>query len=418
LGQRTSNLSRRRVVVTGLGALSPVGGSLEDNWRGLTRGTSAIRRVRRFSTEELDVHTGGEVDLEPHRDAIPPTTLRRPDRSIEMALLAAGWALEEANLLEAARRGTRIGVLLGSGFGPCDALSSAYASYAERGPRGIRPTTVPRCMYNGMAAEVSIAFHLTGRQNVVSAACASASCAMAHAYDAVAFGGEDVVLTGGADSPLTASIYASWVKLRVLSQEKDPAKAMRPFDKNRDGFVLSEGAGMLVFETLEHARDRGARIYGEILGHGASSDASHITKPDQTGQATALRDVLHQCGLAPEEIDYINAHGTSTQLNDATETAAIKEVFGPHAAKLPVSSTKSVLGHTMGASAALELIAVMQAFARQTLPPTVNLDTPDPECDLDYVPNAPRRATVRTALSNSFAFGGSNSVIAARLYED
>jgi 3-oxoacyl-[acyl-carrier-protein] synthase II len=418
LGRAVMDRPTRRVVVTGMGAISPAGCGLDDYWQGLTCGTSAIRRVTRFCTDELEIHTAGEADIDHLKDQIPKTTMRGLDRYIDLALLASKEALADAGILEAARSGLRVAALIGSGLGPCDAVARSYKSYESRGVRGVRPTGIPRGMFNGIASELSIAFHLTGRHDVTAAACASGALAMSSAYDAIVSGKEDVVLTGGSDSPLTISIYVAWANLRVLSSVEEPAKAMRPFDKRRDGFVLGEGAGMLIFEELEHAKARGAKIYGEFLGYGASSDATHITKPDMQGQSTALLQAIQSSGIVPEDVDYINAHGTATQLNDLTETESLRQVFGPHADNLMVSSTKSTLGHTMGASGALEAIATMLAFKNQTIPPTVNLDVPDPACDLDYVPNEPRQATIRTALSNSFAFGGSNSVIAMRTYED
>ena len=410
--------NKRRVVITGMAVISPAGCTPEAYWEGLTSGRSAVSAVTRFDTSEMSAHNAGQVDLEALKNEIPPATLSRPDRSIQLGLLAAKRALDDAGVTDAARNGLRVGTLLGSGLGPCDTLAVNYKAYEAKGVRAVRPATIPRCMYNGIASEASIIFGLSGTHNVTAAACASASLAMGDAYNAIITEQEDVVLTGGCDSPLTPSIYTAWANLRVLSREPDPERAMRPFDLTRDGFVLAEGAGMLVFEELEHARARGARIYGEMLGEGTSSDASHITRPNVEGQVAALQQALKLAGLRPEEVDYINAHGTSTQLNDATETEAIKRVFGKHAYHMPISSTKSVIGHSMGASGALELVAVLLAMKHQTAPPTMNLHEPDPECDLDYVPNEARPARMRVALSNSFAFGGSNSVLAIRAYED
>ena len=305
----------------------------------------------------------------------------------------------------------RISVLIGSGLGPCATLAESYALYNTRGWQAIRPTSIPRSMYNLPASHISMELRLLGGHHVVAAACASSALAMADACECIQSGREDVVLTGGCDSPMTPSMYGGWINLRVLSKNPDPAKASRPFDRRRDGMVLAEGAAMLLFEEAEHARRRGARAYAEILGSGTSSDATHITQPSAEGQAMAIRHALRVTGLAPEDVDYINAHGTSTVLNDRTETQAIKLAFGDRARSVPISSTKSVLGHAMGASGALELVATILAIRHQVIPPTVNLETPDPECDLDYVPNVPRPARIRIALSNSFAFGGSNAVL-------
>jgi len=418
LACNVKNRNVRRVVITGRGVISPAGCTPVDFWEGITCGRSAIGMATRFDTSELAVHTAGEVDLEPFARLVPRATLQRPDLSIRLGLLAAKWALEDASLVDEAKGGMRIGAYCGSGTGPCDATAIGYKAYYENGARAVRPTSVPRCMYNGLASEISIAFHLTGSHHVIAAACASASLAMGVAYDAIAHGREEVILTGGADSPLTRSMYVAWANLRVLANEPDPALAMRPFDNKRNGFVLAEGACMLVFEELQHALARNATIYAEVLGHGASSDATHITKPDVDGQVAALRQALCMANLKPEDVDYINAHGTSTVLNDLTETQAIKAAFGDHARRIGISSTKSVLGHTMGASGAMELLATSLAIEKQVMPPTVNLTEADPACDLDYVPNEARPAAIRIALSNSFAFGGSNSVIAVRRYEE
>ncbi len=408
---------QRRVVVTGMGILSPAGCDLDAYWRGITCGRSAVRAIRNFDTSEMPIHSGGEVDRSELLKFVPESAIERTDRTALFGLIAARRALEDAGLAESARNGERIGLLIGSGLGPCETLAESYALYNTRGWQGVRPTTVPRSMYNVLASHISMECHLLGGHHVVAAACASGALAMADACEWIQSGREDMVVTGGCDSPMIPSMYGAWINLRVLSKNPEPAKASRPFDRRRDGLVLAEGAGMLVFEEAEHALRRGARIYAEILGSGSSSDATHITKPSPEGQASAIRHALRVSGLAAEEVDYINAHGTSTLLNDSTETQAIKLALGEHARRVAISSTKSVVGHAMGASGALELIATILAIRHQVLPPTVNLDEPDPECDLDYVPNVARPARIRAALSNSFAFGGSNAVLAVRAYE-
>ena len=407
----------RRVVITGLGIISPVGSTQESFWQGLTCGRSAIRAISRFDTSEMPVHSGGEIPAEFITGKLPGNNQDRVDFTTLLGGLAVGQALEDAGLTEAARENLRVGLVVGSGMGPCHTAEESYNSYFTRGWKGLRPTVVPKTMFNVLAGEISMRFHLTGGHNVVAAACASGAVAMTQAYDSILCGRENVAICGGADSPLCVSMYGAWVNLRVLSKNPDPAVACRPFDVKRDGMVLAEGAGMVALEELEHARARGAKIYAEIIGAGVSSDASHVTKPTPIGQAAAIQQALDSAGLRPEDVDYINAHGTATLLNDVTETASIKMVFGEHARHVPISSTKSVLGHAMGASGALELIACVLAIRHQILPPTVNLDEPDPLCDLDYVPKVARPARVRTALSNSFAFGGSNSVLAIRAFE-
>jgi len=408
---------RRRVVVTGMGLLSPAGCDLDAYWRGITCGRSAIRAIRNFDTSKMPIHSGGEVDRSELLKVVPESAIERTDRTALLGLIAARRALEDAGLADSASHGARIGLLIGSGLGPCETLAESYALYDSRGWQGVRPTTVPRSMYNVLASHISMECHLLGGHHVVAAACASGALAMADACEWIQSGREDTVVTGGCDSPMIPSMFGAWINLRVMSKNPDPARASRPFDRRRDGLVLAEGAGMLLFEEADHAVRRGARIYAEVLGSGSSSDATHITKPSPEGQASAIRHALRIAGLAAEEVDYINAHGTSTLLNDSTETQAIKLALGEHARRVAISSTKSVIGHAMGASGALELIATILALRRQVLPPTVNLDEPDPECDLDYVPNVARPARIRTALSNSFAFGGSNAVLAVRAYE-
>jgi 3-oxoacyl-[acyl-carrier-protein] synthase II len=408
---------QRRVVVTGMGLLSPAGCDLDAYWAGLTCGRSAVRAIRNFDSSEMPIHSAGEVDQADLLKAVPASAIERTDRSALLGLIAARRALEDAALAEAARNGARIGLLIGSGLGPCETVTESYALYNARGWQGVRPTTVPRSMYNVIASHISMECHLLGGHHVVAAACASGALAMADACEWIQTGREDMVVTGGCDSPIIQSMFGAWINLRVLSKNPDPAKACRPFDRRRDGLVLAEGSAMLVFEEAQHAVRRGARIYAEVLGSGSSSDATHITKPSPEGQASAIRHALRVTGLAVEEVDYINAHGTSTLLNDSTETQAIKLALGAHARRVGISSTKSVVGHSLGASGALELIATILAIRHQVMPPTVNLDEPDPECDLDYVPNVARPARIRAALSNSFAFGGSNAVLAVRAYE-
>ena len=409
--------SQRRVVVTGIGVLSPAGCDLDAYWRGLTSGRSAVRAIRNFDTSDMPVHSGGEVDQSELLKLVPESAIARTDRTVLLGLIAARRALEDARMADPARNGARIGLLIGSGIGPCETLAESYALYDSRGWPGVRPTTVPRSMYNVVAGHISMECHLVGGHHVVAAACASGALAMGDACDWIRSGREDMVLTGGCDSPIIPSMFGAWINLRVMSKNPEPSKACRPFDRKRDGLVLAEGAAMLLFEEAEHAVRRGATIYAEILGSGSSSDATHITKPSAEGQANAIRHALRVTGLAAEEVDYINAHGTSTLLNDSTETQAIKLALGGHARRVAISSTKSVVGHAIGASGALEMVATILAIRNQVLPPTVNLDEPDPECDLDYVPNVARPARIRTALSNSFAFGGSNAVLAVRAFE-
>jgi len=413
LGWCTSHGSRR-VVVTGIGLLSPAGNSLEAYWKGITNRRSAIRNVQLFDTSDMSVHSGGEVDQGELERAVSARERQKTDRAILLGMIAAGRALADAGVDEALRERVPVGVLIGSGLGPCHDAEKAYGTFTTRDWKAVRPTFIPRLMFNRIASQISIKYGLTGGHHVVAAACASGTLAMIEAFEAVRSARETIVLTGGCDSPMIRSIYGPWVNLRILSKNPEPSRASRPFDKDRDGLVLAEGAAMLVFEDAEHAIARGATCYAEVAGGGTSSDASHITNPNAEGQALAIQRALEGVSIGPEDIDYINAHGTSTMLNDVTETRAIKLALGESAYRIPISSTKSVIGHCMGASGALELVATILALQNQILPPTLNLDEPDPECDLDYVPNVPRPARIRTALSNSFAFGGANGVIVVR----
>ncbi len=403
--------------MTGIGLVSPAGHTLDTFWNIITSGKSIVRNVTCFDTSDMPVHTGGEVDAKELETLIAGCEAKSTDRGGSLGLIAARDVLADADLAEAARDGLPVGVILGSGLGPCHQAEVSYTDYVQRGWKGVRPTTIPRMMFSTFASQMSIAYHLTGGHHTVAAACASGSLAMIEAFRAIKIGAEDVVLTGGVDSPLAHSIYGAWVNLRAISRNPIPERASRPFDKARDGFVLAEGAGLLIFEEYEHARRRGAKIYGEVIGEGTSSDATHLTQPDVHGQAVSMLRALESAGISPAEVDYINAHGTATQLNDPVETNAIKEAFGDYARRVPISSTKSVIGHTMGASGGLELIACLLAIRHQVVPPTANLEDPDPECDLDYVPLKARPHKVRTVISNSFAFGGSNAVVAVRAFE-
>jgi len=405
------------VAITGIGLLSPAGNDLDAYWRGITCGRSAIGPITLFDPGDLPVRIGGEVAQDALREAVSDNALKRCDRSVVLGEVAAERALRDAGLGTDGREPQAVAVLVGSGLGPCFHAEEAYGAFERRGWRGVRPATVPRLMFNVVASRISMRYNLVGGHQVVAAACASSSLAMAQAYEAVRWGREETVLTGGCDSPFTPSMFAAWVQLRALSRNPDPARACRPFDRLRDGLVLSEGAAMFVFEEAGRALRRGARIYAEVLGAGTSSDARHLTQPDARGQALAISNALHAAGLGPSDVDYINAHGTSTPLNDLAETQAIKMALAEHARRVPISSTKSVIGHALGASGALELVAAILAIRHQVLPPTVNLDEPDPECDLDYVPHAPRPARVTTVLNHSFAFGGSNCVLVVRKFE-
>jgi 3-oxoacyl-[acyl-carrier-protein] synthase II len=409
-----TRLPRRRVVVTGMGILSPLGGSVEEFWSALRAGRSGIRRIESFEIDEYPVTIGGEVDRSQINGDLSDKFVSRTDRSLVLALSAAGRALGDAGFPIDGQEPVDAACVIGSGLGPSQTAESGYSTLALQGWQALRPTTIPKIMYNVTASRVSIHYRLVGEHHAVASACASSASALCHAMLLIRSGVENVVLSGGADCPFTPGMFGAWVNLRVLSRNPDAPHACRPFDRERDGLVLAEGAAMLVLEELEHAVRRGAPIYAELIGYGASSDASHVTNPDPEGQTRALTRALRDAHIEPDEIDYINAHGTATLINDPVETEATKRALGAHAYRVPMSSTKSMTGHTLGSAGAMELIASIQAIRDGFVPPTINLDDPDPACDLDYVPRKGRARPVRTVLSNSFAFGGSNCVLVAR----
>jgi len=401
----------RRVVITGMGALTPLGNDRETYWKGLLGGRSGIGKIEQFDTTAFKVHFGGEVrDFHPEK-LLDTKTVRHLDRFAQFAMIASIEAVHDCGLDFTKEDPYRCGVIIGSGIGGLNEFEEQHTRHMQHGPGRLSPYVIPKLMLNAAAGNVSIHFGLAGPNTGVATACASAANAMTDALRSIQWGYTDVMLTGGAESSITAMGLGGFVAARALSNRNDnPTAASRPFDKDRDGFVLSEGAGILIFEELEHARKRNARIYAEVLGAGATGDAHHITAPHPCGQgaATAMKFALKDAKLNPEDIQYINAHGTSTPLGDEAETKAMKTVLGAHAKKVAVSSTKSMIGHTLGASGGVELIATAMSIHRGVLHPTINYQTPDPECDLDYVPNTARETRVRRAMSNSFGFGGHN----------
>ncbi|MBK9126579.1 MAG: beta-ketoacyl-ACP synthase II [Phycisphaerales bacterium] len=404
----------RRVAITGLGVITPLGCSVEAFWDGLISARSGVRNIARFQPSLFDVHIGGEcLDFEPTR-FIDARLIKRLDRFAQFALAAAKQAVAQCGLAPGAIDPTRGGVILGTGIGGLQEIEDQHLRLLEKGPTKVSAFTIPKLMANAAAGIVSITFDFQGPSAIVSTACASAGSAMGEAWHAIRRGELDVVITGGAEAACTPLGIGAFAAMKALSTRNDePARASRPFDKDRDGFVLSEGAGLLVFEEFEHARKRGAPILAELIGFGATSDASDIVQPEPEGRgaARAMRVALQAASLGPEGIDYINAHGTSTPLGDVAETKAIKSVFGAAARKVAISSTKSQIGHLLGASGGVEAVATIEAMRHNTLPPTINLENPDPECDLDYVPNTARDAQVRVAMSNSFGFGGHNTCL-------
>jgi 3-oxoacyl-[acyl-carrier-protein] synthase II len=401
----------RRVVITGLGTINCLGADVKTYWRHLCAGKSGIGPIQQFDTSAFKVHFGGEVpgwDATAHLES---KTARRIDRYTQFALVAAMAAVQESGLDFTKEDPYRCGIILGSGIGGLNEFEEQHARYIKDGPGKISPFTIPKMIVNAAPGVISIHFGLCGPNTAVATACASAGHAIGDALRTIQHDQADVMLTGGSEAAMTHMGLGGFVAARALSMRNDdPQRASRPFDKDRDGFVLSEGAGLLVLEELEHARRRGAPVYAEVLGIGSTADAHNITAPHPCGNgaARAMQQALKDAKINPEDIQYINAHGTSTELGDAAETKAIHQVFGSHAKKLAVSSTKSMIGHLLGASGGVELIATVLSIKHGVLHPTINYQTPDPECDLDYVPNHARETRVRRALSNSFGFGGHN----------
>jgi 3-oxoacyl-[acyl-carrier-protein] synthase II len=407
---------KRRVVVTGIGAVTSLSCKVDDLWQRILRGESGVHPLKVFDTTEHKVKFGGDIyDWSPD-GYIDRKEEKRIDRFTQFALVAGVDAVNDSGLVFSKEDRFRCGVILGSGIGGLNEIETQHERLLTKGPDKVSAFTIPKLMVNAASGHVSIRYGLRGPNYAVATACASATNAMGDAFKSIQYDDADIMVTGGTEAACTPMGLSGFANMRALSERHDdPAAASRPFDADRDGFVLSEGAGLLVFEELEHAKARGARIYAEVLGYGASADGGHITQPDAegTGAAMAMSSALRDAKLNPEAIDYINAHGTSTPLGDKAETIAVKTVFGEHAYKVSISSTKSQLGHLLGASGGVEMVLCMKALADQVCPPTINYTTPDPACDLDYTPNTPRERRLRVVMSNSFGFGGHNASIIA-----
>jgi 3-oxoacyl-[acyl-carrier-protein] synthase II len=407
-----------RIVVTGMGAVSPLGLDIPTLWEALKSGQSGAGRITLFDAEPFETKIAAEVKGFNPTDFIEHREARRMDRYTQFATVAAMQAVKQANL-DCNKEGTEVGVLIGSGIGGITTLSAQMATLAEKGPRRISPLLVPMMIADAAAGHVSIMLGAKGMNFCATSACSSGADAVGEACEIIKRGDVQVMIAGGAEAPLTPISIAGFNAAGALSVRNDaPQKASRPFDAQRDGFVMGEGAAVLVLESLDHALKRNANILAELAAYGATSDAFHITQPAQDGEggAKAMLMALRKAGLTPKEIDYINAHGTSTSMNDKCETMAIKSVFGEDAYHIPVSSTKSMMGHMIGAAGAIEAVVCVLAIRHGVVPPTINLENADPECDLDYVPNVARRQRVRAAMSNSFGFGGHNSVLILREY--
>lgn len=404
----------RRVVITGMGTVNPLGTNVKDFWRAIKAGENGISVLDRFDTTDFTAKIAGQA-----RDFVPERVLgtkeaRRMDRFTQFAMVASIEAMADAKLAAGQADPERFGVILGNGIGGIETLEAQAKRVQERGPKAMHPLFVPMMISNEAAANVAIRFHAFGPCSVVVTACASSNDAIGHAFTIIREGTADVMIAGGTEAPLTGLGLAGFCQLQAVSTRNDePDKACRPFDKDRDGFIMSEGAGIIVLEELEHAKKRGATIYAELGGYGATCDANHLTAPHPEGRGAirAMKTAISVGGLTPADVDYVNAHGTSTPINDPIETKAIKAAFGDHAKKLKVSSTKSMHGHLLGAAGGVEAIVSVMAIREQFFPPTRNLDNPDPECDLDYVPHKGYNGRIRAAISNALGFGGHNSVL-------
>jgi nodulation protein E len=402
----------RRVVITGIGAVSALGVGVPALWEGLAAGRSGIRRVTICDQSRLTDPIAAELSSFDPAAHLSSDQLLLLDRYAAFAMVAAeeAWSGAGLELTEAER--PRAGALIGTGMGGVTRQDECYRDMYERGLTRTHPFTIPRIMYNAAASHISMKYRLEGPTLCISTACSSASHAIGEAAELIRAGRADVMVAGGADAPIAPGVVKAWESMRVLAPAgDDPAAACRPFSADRQGLVLGEGSGVVVLEERERAVRRGAVIHGELAGYSATADAAHITAPGVESPARAIRQALAQAGLNPEHVQYINAHGTATRLNDSTETTIIKRVFGDYARKVAISSTKSMHGHMMGASGAIELIATLMTIERGIVPPTANYRKPDPECDLDYVPNQAREMKVDAAVSNSFAFGGLNAVL-------
>ena len=412
---------RKRVVITGMGTINPLGNDVSSYWEGLVAGRSGAGLITAYDASDQPVRIAAEVrGFDPVAHFGRKQT-RRSDRFAQLAMYAADQAIADAGLTFSDNGSNpHAGIIVGTGIGGVGTLLDGYDTFRDRGPRRVSALMVPMMMPNAAAGELAIRYGLHGLAMSLASACATGTNAIGEGAERIRSGAAEIMICGGAESVMHPLTLAALSNMGAVSCRNDePERASRPFDANRDGFLMAEGAGMLILESLEHALERGAGIHAEVQGYGSSCDAFHITAPDEEGlgAARSMQTALDDAGLAPEEIDYVNAHGTSTPLNDRMETRAIRRVFGKHAYKLPISSTKSMIGHLMGAAGTVEAIACTKTLETGMLHPTINYETPDPECDLDYVPNVARETNPRTVLSNSFGFGGHNASLILRRWE-
>ena len=404
----------RRVVVTGVGVVSPLGTGNLKNWDAVVAGRSGIGPITRFDASDMPVKIAGEVKDFVAEDFIDKKEIKKMDLFIQYSLAAAQFAMEDSGLIVTEENATRVGVLVGAGLGGLTTIERYHSSLLEGGYKKISPFFIPMLIINLAPGHISMKFGAKGPNISSVSACATGTHSIGDAYHIIKRGDADAMIAGGTESTVTPLGIGGFAVMKALStRNDDPASASRPFEKNRDGFILAEGAGIVVLEEYESARKRGAKIYGEIVGYGLTGDAYHMTAPAPEGEGAArcIKMALDGAGVNPEDVTYINAHGTSTPFNDLNETLAIKRVFGPHAEKLMVSSTKSMTGHMLGAAGGVEAVFTLLAMEKGVIPPTINYDEPDPDCDLDYVPNTAREKKISYALSNSFGFGGTNATL-------
>lgn len=418
-GARIMQMPKKRVVVTGLGAVTPIGLNVNEAWENAIKGVSGVGPLTRVDSEKFPAKVAAEITNFNAEDFMDKKEARRMDRFTQYAIAASLMAVKDANLEITDEIAPRVGVWVGSGIGGMETFEQQYKTFLEKGARRVSPFFVPMMIPDMATGQISIALGAKGVNSCTVTACATGTNSIGDAFKVIQRGDADVMVSGGTEAPLTEMSFAGFSSAKALSLNPDPKTASRPFDANRDGFVMGEGAGVVVLEELDHALARGARIYAEIVGYGATGDAHHITAPAPGGEGgvRAMRMAIEDADLQPGDIDYINAHGTSTEYNDKFETLAIKEVLGAHANKVAISSTKSMTGHLLGAAGGVEAIFTIKAIENAVVPPTINLDTPDPECDLDYVPNEARHIEVRAAMSNSLGFGGHNATIVFKKYE-
>jgi len=410
---------KRRVVVTGVGLVTPLAVGVEKSWQALCAGESGVDLISRFDTSDYAVKIAAEVPDFQAKDYIDPKVAKHLDLFAQYAVAAARMALDDAGFEITPENAVRVGTITGTGLGGLPTIEKYHKVCLDRGPRRITPFFIPMVIPNMGAGQISIVYKTKGPNLSTSTACAAGTHAVGEAFRSVARGDCDVMITGGSESVICPLAIGGFNSMKALSKRNDePARASRPFDADRNGFIIGEGGGIIILEELEHAKSRGAHIYAEMAGYGLSGDGYHMAAPPEDGEggARAITMALNDGGLAPEDVDYINAHGTSTPLNDLCETRAIKSVFGKHAYKLAVSSTKSMTGHLLGGAGGIESAILALTIKNGIIPPTINLDNPDPECDLDYVPHKCRRQEVRAAISNSFGFGGTNAVIAMKAF--